>query len=343
MIARVITHVLAQAIGPPAATGEAPSPIAIAPLAVAGDVEPGWTTELDDALRRGLARAGVPFRALDAASSPCDASCWAAATRAAQLDMVVLARVTEHERLYELEIEARDAESDAVVLTSKQPCAPCGRTEVVEQLERQAAALGESLLRLDRSPATLAIDSQPTGADVWLDGVRVGRAPMELRVPSGEHRVEVRLEGREARTRSFTATPGVRERWQVTLGALVLDAPPPVARRREPLWPTGWALAGVGLPVLAAGATFLALHHRPYRARCTGADFDPDTGLCRNRWTSLPQGAALTAVGSALVVSGITMIGLGHRRRAPSRARARSASIAPTFGEATGAVILGRF
>jgi len=256
---------------------------------------------------------------------------------------VILTRVTEHERLYEIEIEAREAESEAVVLSSKQPCEPCGRTEVVEQLERQAAALGESLLRLDRSPATLAVQSQPAGADVWLDGVRVGRAPMELRVPSGVHRVEVRLEGREARARSFTATPGVRESWQVTLGALVVDAPPPQTRKREPLWPAGWALAGVGLPVLAAGATFLALHHRPYRARCTGADFDADTGLCRNRWTSLPQGAALTAVGSALLVSGVAMIAVGHRRRAQSRAR--TAAFAPTFGGTigVGAVIIGRF
>jgi hypothetical protein len=330
-----------------AAPAEDPaSPVAIAPLTVAGDVEPGWTPALEAAMRDGLARAGVPFHVLDAVGSPCDGACWAAVADAAQLDMLILVRVTEHERLYEIEIEARDTKTDAVVLTSKQPCEPCGRTEVVEQLERQAAALGESLLRLDRSPATLAVDSQPTGAQVLLDGVRVGTTPMELRVPSGAHRVEVRLAGREARARSFTATPGVRERWQVTLGALVLDTPPaapPPAARREPLWPAGWALAGVGLPVLAAGATFLAVHHRPYRPRCTGADFDADTGLCRNRWTSLPQGAALTAVGGAMLVSGIAMIAIGHRRRA--RSRAHSASLAPTFGGTigAGAVIIGRF
>lgn len=340
MIARVIAALVMTAEDP------AQSPVAIAPLTVDGDVEPGWTPALEQALRKGLGRAGVPFQVLDAAGSPCDGSCWAGVARAAQLDMLILVRVTEHERLYEIEIEAREAKTDTVVLTSTQPCEPCGRTEVVEQLERQAAALGESLLRLDRSPATLAVRSQPAGAEVLLDGVRVGTTPMEVRMPSGVHRVEVRLDGREARERSFTATPGVRESWQVTLGALVLDAPPPPPKqpRRERLWPAGWALAGVGLPALAAGATFLALHHRPYRARCSGADFDADNGLCRNRWTSLPQGAALTAVGGAMLVSGIAMIAVGHRRRAPTRAR--SAIVAPAFAidrGKLGAAITGRF
>jgi hypothetical protein len=327
------------------ASEDAPD-VALAPLAIQGDVEPAWTSALADALARGLGRAGLATHALPATREACDGPCWAARARAAGHDLVVRATIVEHERLYEIELEARDATDGSVVLASKQPCQPCGRVEVEDQLERQAAALADSLSRLDRSPAVLVVESRPAGVEVLVDGELVGTTPLELPLASGTHRVQARLAGHEPREREFTAVRGVRERWSVTLPEIVVDdAPRP--GRAEPLWPTGWALAGVGVPALATGIAFVALHHRPYRGRCSGDDYDASRDLCRYRWNSLVPGATLTAIGGALAIAGVTMIAVGHTRRVRARrdARARvTLDLAPDLAATrAGFVLHGRF
>ncbi|HET6585333.1 MAG TPA: PEGA domain-containing protein [Nannocystaceae bacterium] len=340
--------IVALSMSAPVRAGEpagAPD-VGVAPLVLEGEGEAAWRDVLADALARGLARAGLSTHALAADAEPCDGRCWAARGLAQGHDLVVRAIVVEHERLYEIELEARDAEDGSVVLASKQPCQPCGRAEVEAQLERQAAALADGVKRLDRSPAILLVESQPAGAEVLLDGELAGTTPLELVLPSGTHRVQTRMRGHQPRERDVTAVRGVRERWSVALPPIEVE---PTSSRppREPLWPTGWALTGVGVPMLAVGITFAALHHRPYRGRCSGADYDASDDLCRYRWNSLVPGASLAAIGGALAIAGVTMIAVGHRRRAHARrdARARVAiELAPDLGATrTGLVLVGRF
>jgi hypothetical protein len=217
---------------------------------------------------------------------------------------------------------------------------------VEDQLARQAAALSDSLARLDRSPAVLVVESRPAGAEVLVDGVLVGKAPIELPLAGGTHRVQTRIAGHEPREREFTAVRGVRERWSVTLPAIVVDAAP-VERppRREPLVPTGAAFVGVSAAALAVGIPFIVLHHDPYRARCSGDDYDADDDLCRYRWNSLTAGATLVAVGGALAIAGTTMLVVGSRRRARRDARARlELDLAPDLARTrAGVVLVGRF
>ena len=307
----------AVAAGPEAAPAREDG-IALAPLSLEGDEDAAWRTTLEEALERGLSRAGIDPVDLPRTDAPCDALCWVQRAREANQAIVVRARIVAQARLYEIELQARDAADGAVVVSSTQPCQPCGRAEVESQLERQAAALGDRLVRLDLAPAMLVVDSTPIGAKVSIDGVVVGSAPLEVPMPAGSHRIEARLAGHEPRTREVTAVRGVTERWSVTLPAIasVPDRPPARRRAPEPLWPTGWALTGVGAPMLAVGITFIALDERPYRSRCSGADYDPAQDLCRYRWRSLVPGAVLTAIGGAMTATGLTLVGVGHRRRA---------------------------
>lgn len=93
------------------------------------------------------------------------------------------------------------------------------------------------------------------------------------------------------------------------------DEPPPPAepKPKKPLkprkWmaPTGWALLGVGVASVAAGATFLALHHRPYQTQCDGPDMDA-FGNCRQRYDTQVHGGVLTGVGGAMLVTGIAFV-----------------------------------
>ena len=87
------------------------------------------------------------------------------------------------------------------------------------------------------------------------------------------------------------------------------DEPKPKRQLEPRKWmaPTGWALLGVGVASVAAGATFLALHHRPYEAKCDGPDMDA-FGNCRQRYDTRLHGAVLTGAGSALLVTGIVFV-----------------------------------
>jgi hypothetical protein len=49
--------------------------------------------------------------------------------------------------------------------------------------------------RLAGPPATVAVNSEPAGAEVWLDGRLVSETPATLEIPAGWHRLQVRKAG----------------------------------------------------------------------------------------------------------------------------------------------------
>lgn len=79
--------------------------------------------------------------------------------------------------------------------------APAAAAEgVTERIARSAARYGE-----------LDVSSSPLGAEVFLDGYRVGRTPLRgLRLPAGRYRLELRRQGQirpvELRVRAFERT-----------------------------------------------------------------------------------------------------------------------------------------
>lgn len=58
--------------------------------------------------------------------------------------------------------------------------------------------------------ATLAVDSRPQGAEVYLDGRLQGRTPLTLSVNPGRHEVEVRLSGYQPYRVAVNPAPGER-------------------------------------------------------------------------------------------------------------------------------------
>jgi hypothetical protein len=66
------------------------------------------------------------------------------------------------------------------------------------------------------SSATLTLSSSPAGADVFVDGLKLGRTPVDLRVAPGPHRVTVR--GREAEsTFAITVSGGEKLKRHIAL------------------------------------------------------------------------------------------------------------------------------
>src|SRR5688500_8498864 len=100
----IVWSSLAVLVPPPVVVAAPPveqaPEVGVAPLVLEGDVAPAWTSTLADALARGLARAGLATHALPQQPGECDGACWAARAQTAGHDLVVRARVVEHERLY---------------------------------------------------------------------------------------------------------------------------------------------------------------------------------------------------------------------------------------------------
>lgn len=100
-------------------------------------------------------------------------------------------------------------------------------------------AVQADLRLLETRTATLDLDVQPAGAEIWLDGVLVGRSPLAepLVVDVGQRTVQVRVRGYVARTQTVTLAGGDRREVSVVLQeerATTAAQPQPKARPEPP-------------------------------------------------------------------------------------------------------------
>ncbi|MET0414212.1 MAG: PEGA domain-containing protein [Polyangiaceae bacterium] len=132
-------------------------------------------------------------------------------------------------------------------------------------------ALSEALSAIEAQLSQLSVIGQPEGADVFLDGRRLGTLPLEApaRILSGPHVLRVSLRGHRAYTASLDALPGVPVNQVVYLEpeprrVSPRRTPPPsddFMRDEEPhpssQWLT-WTLGGLsGAAAVTSAAAFL--------------------------------------------------------------------------------------
>jgi hypothetical protein len=201
-----------------------------------------------------------------------------------------------------------------VVLSSVEDCEICGVQEVASLV---TAEVGRLLVRVDtlQRPASVHIESRPSGATVSIDGVVVGTTPYEDEVLPGHHTISLRKAGYAATTRDIDAGSDVVEHLDLRLHPLQTDR----------LRIAGGALVGIGAALLVPGITFAVLHHRPVQSKC-GDDVVDVNGECPSRFNTMPHAAAMLAIGGAGLVAGITLLAVAAKRgqlREPTRARLR--------------------
>lgn len=193
------------------------------------------------------------------------------------------------------------------------------------------ASLAEARREVTRLVATLGdlvLDVEPAGAEILLDGVAIGTAPLagEVAVDPGPHRIEVRANGLEPYARDLEVAAGQRVDLRVVLEAprpapapaqvtppmpppveIVPPAPAPPAAPplgRGPLFWSGAALTGTLLVVgIVTGSIALAQQ---------GAYEEPGTSLARRRelYDSMNSLATATDVllDAALVLGAATAL-----------------------------------
>lgn len=136
------------------------------------------------------------------------------------------------------------------------------------------SAVQADLDLLEGRTASIALDVEPAGAEVSIDGVAVGQAPLAepLVVDVGERTVQVRLVGYAPRSQILTLAGGDRRKLALTLNpepapaapsAQKASAPPKIAAAVKPaevqspslLW-AGWSATAV-LAAASAGSAVL--------------------------------------------------------------------------------------
>ncbi len=276
-----------------------------APLQLEGEVEDRARVEFDAQLAAGLKRSGLATPIVDAVCD--DLSCWAEAGAEAGAAYLILPRVTASGRDYEVRIQLVDVATASVVATTEQTCEVCGVQEAAEVLGSASATLAAKVANTEQGPPVLAIDAQPPGALVSVDGELIGRAPIEREVETGTHWISITLDGYVSQKREISSTRGVRESL-----SFQLQPTPVIGRTKMEL--AGWSLVGIGAAGLGTGVVLAVLEERPNRLRCDGDDVDPE-GDCRLRYATLEAGIGTLAAGGVLFATGLTLALVGRKKR----------------------------
>jgi hypothetical protein len=341
----------APAGDPTAEAGEGPgAKAAILPLVVQGELSDvdrqALTSELVEGLRRGAFEIVTPEEVAAAApnASKCaEAACYqkiAAQTGATHL---VRAEVVIKDRDYDVRVQLIDGKSGTVVVKSAEGCEICGITDAGNLMATAAATLRTKLDALASGPATAVVTSEPTGAEVTVDGELVGVTPLERQVIPGKHVLRVSKEGYIAVEREVTFVEGVQE----TLPFQLEKVP-----SRLPARPWGWASLALGIGAIGVAIPFAVLDDRGYKlgSKCEGANIDAD-GDCRRLWdteyivlTTALAGATLVTLGVAVLLSTSPRRAKGAKKAKAAKPKGGKKKAQAGFGVGpTGFVLRGRF
>jgi hypothetical protein len=167
-----------------------------------------------------------------------------------------------------------------------------------------------------RCQTEVRVVTDPSGAQVWIDRVAYGAAPVAARLMPGPHVVRAEASGFASSEAPIDARAGALQ------GVHLALAPLPAAPLRSEQSPSaarlragGWTSLGVGLVASAVGAGFLAAHGDARAARNRAAN-TPTISPSRLRdledtanrdwvigWTGLSSGVIGIALGATLLYS----------------------------------------
>ncbi|HEU4905678.1 MAG TPA: PEGA domain-containing protein, partial [Solirubrobacterales bacterium] len=95
-----------------------------------------------------------------------------------------------------------------------------GYEPVTERLSVAADSGRRLSLSLVAQVGVIDLASQPAGAEIWVDGARVGQTPQQLSLTALPHELELRLDGYATQRREITPRPGFPQAWSAELEQL---------------------------------------------------------------------------------------------------------------------------
>lgn len=218
-----------------------------------------------------------------------------------------------------LELQLIDSSAGAVAATATPSCGEC----TLEQTAAAAvAALGPLLQQAaSRGRGSVELNSQPSAAEVYLAGERVGVTPYRASRFVGSYPLVLRKEGYSPYQTALAVAAGQTASVNAVLLAAAAAEPEPapaelektssagLAQPRRPLWRllTGVLLIGGGATVAGFGIGALAIN-----GQC---DLEGTPGSCAARYNTLVPGALLVGGGALLIAGGIALAAVPAPRR----------------------------
>jgi hypothetical protein len=244
----------------------------------------------------------------------------------AKLEVVLMPRVTKKDRDYRVEIVAYAVDDKTMLAQVEADCSVCGQQELLDAIPAEVVELHAKLaaaLAARDAPPRLAVDGEPGGAALTLDGEELGASPVTIEVAPGEHQLQITASGHHAQSHRWTAAPGVEE-----LVSYELTRRTPT---RNGLQIGGWLAVALGLAGAGTGVALLVLDGREHGPTCSPDLVDPN-GLCPNLYTTGTAGTVSLGLGLAAIGVGTGLL-IHDRRRAKKAARVRvtTAGVAVRF------------
>ena len=154
----------------------------------------------------------------------------------------------------------------------------------------------------ERRGTEVALVGAPTGAVVFDNGQLVGRLPLSVRLPRGEHVMRVVAEGYVPEELAVVSGGTEPQRFDVRLSKKQGAESPETRRVRKP-----WMVA-VGTVLAVAGATMVGLGASRFGDRCVSGN------PCTEYTTSTPAAGALVGVGAMTLGGGVGLLVSGLRK-----------------------------
>ena len=186
------------------------------------------------------------------------------------------------------------------------------------------AVIEGAMERAEGQIGRLTILDVPDGAELFVDGVAVGTAPLPdaVRVTAGLREVEARPADRSPVRRGTITVPARGEAslslpdpTPVVVKEVVREKLVPVVESRGPAWRVGWATAGAGAMVAIVGAVLLGAS-RPTQDGAASATSEPSWRTTQERARAMQtSGLALLGVGGVGAVVGVvSAFSLGRKQ-----------------------------
>jgi hypothetical protein len=258
-------------------------------------------------LAEGLAKGEVSLRGnvtTPEGSVTCsDSACYRRLAATLGVSFMVVGKVSESQKNYEIDLELFSGATGRSSGNHHQRCQICGLSEASERMSLAASALTEKLRSLLHEPGHVVVRTQAAGALITVNGQIKGRAPQEVTLPAGRHKLMIEATGFRTLERDIVVVPAVDQELQIDM----MEIP-----SNFPYSTMGWSAVAAGAGLIAAGViAFTVFNGR--KVTCDTSQKDKE-GDCEKILSSTWAGAGLMAAGVGASTLGGVWLYLGSQQ-----------------------------